>query len=113
MRELRKHGSERGECQPQDGRNTVAPPGNQAANRENKPRPVLAGETHLLDKARHIVAQGEASKASEALGLRVESSRAWRVFLLCKNRDRANKRGYEAIFSYLQNATWYQTSLHR
>ena len=31
------------------GRNSVAPPGNQAENRENKPRPVASGGTRLLD----------------------------------------------------------------
>ena len=49
MRQLRKHGSGRGEGQLKDGRNLVAPPGNQAVNRENKPRPDPSEGTHLLD----------------------------------------------------------------
>lgn len=32
----------------------VAPSGNQAANRENKPQPVLSGETSLLDSKKFL-----------------------------------------------------------
>ncbi len=49
VRELRKHGSERGQGQRMYGRNIVAPPGNQAENGENKPRPATSEETGLLD----------------------------------------------------------------
>jgi hypothetical protein len=49
VRELRKHGSVRGEGQPEYGRNHVAPPGNQAANGEDKHRPVALEGTRLLD----------------------------------------------------------------
>jgi hypothetical protein len=32
----------------------VAPPGNQAANGENKPQPVISGETGLLDSINRL-----------------------------------------------------------
>jgi hypothetical protein len=45
VRETRKHGSERGGVRRKHGRDHVAPPGNQAANREHKLRSTLPKDT--------------------------------------------------------------------
>ena len=49
MRKICKSGSVRGRGQRIHGCNSVAPPGNQAANRENKHQPLVSEETGLLD----------------------------------------------------------------
>jgi len=52
------------------GRNIVAPPGNQAANRENKPRPGAVGTTEVraIESDRHAgVSRGHSSRRKRAL----------------------------------------------
>jgi predicted AAA+ superfamily ATPase len=52
MQEICTSGSVRGRGQRIPGGNIVVPPGNQAADRENKLQPIVSGETGLLDSIR-------------------------------------------------------------